>query len=78
MLPPSILAHFMNGGLLLAAIAIGVINYSKLKSLGPYQMLVLVLLFSLAAGVHAVSHALLEKQYNFVPFNLWRLPGITV
>ena len=74
MLPPSILAHAMNGGLLLVAIAVGVVSYSKLTSLDPYRMLVIILLLSLAAGVHAISHALLEKQYDFVPFNLWRLP----
>lgn len=73
MLPPSILAHFMNGGLLLVAIAIGIVSYSKLIILSPYHVLILILLFSLASGVHGISHALLEKQYDFVPFNLWRL-----
>jgi hypothetical protein len=25
-------------------------------------------------GVHGLSHLFLEKEYNYVPFNLWKLP----
>jgi uncharacterized membrane protein HdeD (DUF308 family) len=61
MIPPSIIAHAFSGMLLVAAGALVFFRYS-------YKTILLVLMFSLAAGVHAISHAFLEKEYNFIPF----------
>ena len=68
---PSIMAHMMNGLFLLTALVVAIYSYSKLRTLDSYHILVLILLASVAIGVHGLSHAALEKQYRFVPFNLW-------
>lgn len=70
---PSIMAHMMNGLFLLAALVFVIYSYSKLRTLDSYHVLVLILLGSIAVGVHGLSHATLERQYKYVPFNLWRL-----
>lgn len=67
MLPPSVLAHGLNALLLVAAFVLAFVGYS-------YRTVVLVLMFSIAVGVHGISHALLEKHYNFFP---WRLFSTT-
>ena len=55
----------MNGLFLLAALVFVIYSYSKLRSLDSYHILVLILLGSVALGVHGLSHAALEK--------LWRI-----
>ena len=72
---PSVLAHMANGIFLGIAVLLTIIYFTKLKKVGVYNILVLVLLFSIVLGVHGISHLLLEKEYGFVPFNLWRLPS---
>ena len=67
------MAHMMNGLFLLIALVFVMYSYTKLRTLDTYHVLVLILLGSVAIGVHGLSHATLEKQYRFVPFNLWRL-----
>ena len=66
---PSIASHAIGGFFLLIAILYTLINLSKLKTLDTYRILLLILLFSIVATVHGVSHVLLEKEYNFVPFS---------
>lgn len=78
MVPPSVLAHGLNGGILLAALLFLIVYFPKLRALDEYRMLVLILLFSIVIGIHGVSHALLERQYQYVPFNLWTLPKRTM
>ena len=70
---PSIMAHMINGLFLLTALVVAIFSYSKLRVLDSYHVLVLILLGSVAVGVHGLSHAALERQYKYVPFNLWRL-----
>lgn len=67
---PSVIAHTLNGGLLLLGAALVVQNFGALKNLRVYEQLVLILLFAGVVGVHAISHAKLESQYNYNP---WRL-----
>jgi hypothetical protein len=67
------MAHMMNGLFLLSALIVAILSYSKLRTLDSYHVLVLILLGSVAIGVHGLSHAILEKHYKFVPFNLWKL-----
>jgi len=66
---PSVYAHIINGLLLLFALVVLYTNYSKIKSIEPYKLIVLTLLLSLSFGVHGLSHLGLEKQYNYNPFN---------
>ena len=60
---PSILAHILSGALMFLAIYLFFTN--KLRNLDPYRMLVLVLLFSVTIGVHAISHLGLERAYGY-------------
>ena len=61
---PSIMAHMMNGLFLLAALVVAIYSYSKLRALDAYHVLILILLGSVAIGVHGLSHAALEKQWG--------------
>ena len=70
---PSIMAHMMNGLFLLIALVFVIYSYTKLRTLDSYHVLVLILLGSVAIGVHGLSHAALERQYRYGPFNLWKL-----
>ena len=66
---PSLYAHVLSGGVLFGAILYFVLYASKILSRDPYQLLVLILLFSVAMGVHGISHAALESVYNYNPLN---------
>ena len=71
---PSIMAHMLNGLLLFTAVVYVLFNFQNAQSLDTYNVLIVILLFSIAMGVHGLSHLFLEKEYNYVPFNLWKLP----
>jgi len=73
---PSIAAHAIGGFFLLIAIVYTLIHSAKLQALDTYRILILILLFSIVVTVHGVSHVLLEKEYNFVPWTLWKLPRV--
>lgn len=70
MFSPSIYAHTIGGGVLVAAIVYLGLYMSKVVSRDPYQILVLMLLFSIAIGIHGISHAGLEYVYNYNPLSL--------
>lgn len=67
---PSIMAHILNGFLICIVIVLSILNASKIKSFDIYKLLVLLILFAILIGLHGISHLLLEKQYNYIPFNL--------
>jgi hypothetical protein len=67
---PSLYAHIINGILLLVAFIIFLKNYNSIKNIDKYKLIVLVLLFSIAAGVHGLSHLGLEKNYGYNPLQL--------
>lgn len=67
MIHPSILAHTLSGAFMLVAFFCLVTCYSQIRKLGLYQGLVLTLLFSIAVGLHGVSHLGLEKEYGYNP-----------
>ena len=71
---PSIMAHMLNGLLLFIAVVYVLFNLPKIQTLDTCNVLIVILLFSIAMGVHGLSHLFLEKEYNYVPFNLWKLP----
>lgn len=69
---PSIIAHAMSGLVVVGSVFFAVLRASRLKGLDTYRILVLTLLFAIAIGLHGVSHAILEKEYGYVPFYFWR------
>lgn len=69
-LNPSFYSHILNGLLLLIAVGLLIKNYSSVKKSEPYKVVVLTLLFSLAIGIHGLSHLGLEKIYNYNPVKL--------
>jgi hypothetical protein len=64
---PSIWAHIFNGLLLFISIIIALIYFSKLSKLNPYKKLGLILMFSIAMGIHGLSHLGLEIFYGYNP-----------
>jgi uncharacterized membrane protein len=68
-LPQSFYAHGMNGLLLFIALIIIVLNYSKFTRLEAYpgRTLYLILLLSIAVGIHGISHLGLERIYGYNP-----------
>jgi len=70
-LPPSFYAHGLNGILLFVALIIIVSNYSRLARLDSYpgRTAILILLLSIAIGIHGISHLGLEYVYGFNPMN---------
>lgn len=64
---PSFYAHALNGLFLLFAIVLVIINFNEIKKLKPSKMIMLILFFSLAFGIHSLTHLGLEKVYDFNP-----------
>lgn len=65
---PSVYAHIMNGGIFIIGIIYATVYIKKLNTVDYYQMLVLVLLFSIAIGVHGISHMGFEALYGYNPY----------
>ena len=66
---PSFYAHVFNGLFLFAALIIFIMHYKTIISFEPYKLIKLLLLFSLVAGVHGLSHLGLETVYNYNPLS---------
>ena len=62
---PSVYAHILNGLLLFA----GVVYLFIFRARNSYQILVLILLFSMAVGIHGISHMGLEYVYGYNPLS---------
>jgi hypothetical protein len=67
---PSLYAHILSGVVLAVGVVYLVLNMTKIVSRDPYQIVLLLLLFSIALGVHGLSHANLESAYNYNPLAL--------
>jgi hypothetical protein len=63
---PSFYAHVLNAILVLVAVMLLVKHYRTLR---PYEVIVVALLFSIGVGVHGLSHLGLETAYGFNPIN---------
>ena len=70
MIAPSIMAHALNGLLMLAAVLVAYINISVLRRLDPYKLVMILLVFSIAVGIHGLSHLGLESVYGFNPLKV--------
>ena len=68
---PSVMAHTLNGGLLIVALFLAAMNYRVISRLPVLQMITLVLILSIAVGVHGLSHAGLESAYGYNPLRLF-------
>jgi hypothetical protein len=64
---PSIMAHMLNGALLLVCVLFAIAYYPKIYALDVYRQFILLLLFTLVIGLHGISHLLLEKGYHYNP-----------
>jgi len=64
--PPSVYAHALNGLLMFAAVVVAYINVSVLRRLDPYKLVMILLVFSIAMGVHGLSHLGMEKAYGLL------------
>jgi len=68
MYSPSIYAHTLSGGLLM--ISILYIVYCFRRVTDTYRFAILLLVLSIAMGVHGISHAVLESVYNYNPLTV--------
>jgi hypothetical protein len=71
MLPPSVMTHALNGGLLLLGGILIAMNISFIRRLPVLQLILLVLILSIAVGVHGLSHAGLESAYGYNPLKIF-------
>jgi hypothetical protein len=62
------MAHALNGLLMFAAVVIAYMNFRVLYKLDPYKKVMILLVFSVAIGIHALSHLGLESVYGLNPF----------
>ena len=68
MIAPSMMAHALNGLLMFAAVLVAYMNYRVLYKLDPYKKVMIFLVFSVAIGIHGISHLGLETVYGLNPF----------
>jgi hypothetical protein len=66
LLKSSLYAHVLNGLFLLFAFIL-LFQYGNRKTDEYYKPLILYLLFSIAIGIHGLSHFCLEFLYNYNP-----------
>lgn len=68
---PSIYAHFLHSFLLVVAVLLVLLNFSKVVHLEPFKIIVLLLFFSLVIGIHGISHLGLEALYGYNPIRIF-------
>lgn len=66
----SFYAHLANIMFVVLAVFFVLSNYSYLENMTPEKKIYLLLLFSIAAGVHGLSHIGLESIYSYNPISL--------
>ena len=69
---PSILAHTANGALFILAIILIFIYYSSINKV---SSIIIALLFSIAVGIHGLSHLGLEYVYGYSPYKIFFTEG---
>jgi hypothetical protein len=72
---PSIRAHTLNGGLLLLGGVLIALNFSFIRRLPALQLITLVLILSIAVGVHGLSHIGVESAYGYNPLQIFGFTG---
>ena len=64
---PSYYASAINGFTVFVALILIFSNYSSLKKMDPFRIIILVILFGLLIGMHGLMHLGLENSYNYNP-----------
>ena len=64
---PSYYAGAINGFTAFVALILIFSNYSSLKKMDPFRIIILVILFGLLIGMHGLMHLGLENSYNYNP-----------
>jgi len=72
---PSILAHGLGAVILLVAVGTMVVYYKQLQRFDIFQLIILLLLLSCTVSIHGISHAVLEKNYNYNPLTVVTSPA---
>jgi len=67
---PSFLSHILNGIIILLVIYLIYKEYDTIKQSSTMQILLLLILLSIAIGIHGLSHLGLEIFYKFNPLEL--------
>ncbi len=70
---PSFLAGGLNGLFILVAFLLIIKNWSELKSLDSYRLIVLIVFISIAFGIHSLVHLGLESVYKWNPIETKKL-----
>ena len=70
MIAPSMMAHALNGLLMFSAVVVAYMNFCVLWRVDPYKKVMILLVFSVAIGIHGISHLGLEKGYGFNPLKI--------
>lgn len=70
MVYPSLIAHIFNGLMLFASLIFILLNFSKIRTFETYRILIILLIASIAIGLHGISHLLLEKTYRYNPLDI--------
>ena len=65
---PSVYAHTISGGIFLVSVLYLALYFSKISSKDSYQILILILMFSVVMGIHGISHIGLEYMYGYNPY----------
>ena len=68
---PSISLHILGGFLLIITMFLLVIYFNKIQSFDIYNIIIILLVSSIAITLHSMSHLGLEKVYNYNPYNLF-------
>ena len=67
---PSVYSHILSGIVLGASVIYLMLHGSNILTREPYRIGVLILLFSIALGIHGISHVVLEAVYGYNPLLL--------
>ena len=70
LLAPSFFAHIISGVMLLVAAIILYKNYYVIKNIDKYRLIMIILIFSIAIGIHGLSHLGMETVYGYYPFKV--------
>lgn len=69
MYAPSVYAHIFNGLFLFIAFYLFFVYFYVIKKIDPHKIIFLILLFSIAIGIHGLSHLGLESIYGYNPIH---------
>ena len=73
MYAPSVYAHIFNGLFLFIAFYLFFVYFYVIKKIDPHKLIGLILLFSIAIGIHGLSHLGLERIYGYNPIHKFTL-----